>query len=90
MVYEVRCCLLFSTGVLLSLQPLGDKMAKAKKVRQGIVYDDSYSDETELDSDETELETRLNKIVETEEDNFLTMDWELDCKKLWKTYSTRR
>ena len=36
------------------------------------------------------LETRLNKIVETEEDNFLTMDWELDCKKLWKTYSARR
>ena len=27
---------------------------------------------------------------ETEEDNFLTMDWELDCKKSWKTYSTRR
>ena len=65
-------------------------MAKAKKARQGIVYDDSYSDETELDSDETELETRINKIVETEEDNFLTMDWELDCKKSWKTYSARR
>jgi len=53
-------------------------MAKAKKARQDIVkeeedviYDDSYSDETE-------------------EDNFLTMDWELDCKKSWKTYSTRR
>ena len=52
-------------------------MAKAKKARQDIVkeeedviYDDSYSDETE--------------------DNFLTMDWELDCKKSWKTYSTRR
>ena len=27
---------------------------------------------------------------ETEEDNFLTMDWELDCKKSWKTYSARR
>jgi hypothetical protein len=53
-------------------------MAKAKKARQDIVkeeedviYDDSYSDETE-------------------EDNFLTMDWKLDCKKSWKTYSTRR
>ena len=50
----------------------------AKKARQDIVkeeedviYDDSYSDETE-------------------EDNFLTMDWKLDCKKSWKTYSTRR
>ena len=52
-------------------------MAKAKKARQDIVkeevkeeedviYDDSYSDETEI------------------------MDWELDCKKSWKTYSARR
>ena len=41
------------------------------KEEEDVIYDDSYSDETE-------------------EDNFLTMDWELDCKKSWKTYSARR
>ena len=41
------------------------------KEEEDVIYDDSYSDETE-------------------EDNFLIMDWELDCKKSWKTYSARR
>ena len=53
-------------------------MAKAKKARQDIVKEEEDVTYDDSYSDETE------------EDNFLTMDWELDCKKSWKTYSTRR
>ena len=48
-----------------------DIVKEEVKEEEDVIYDDSYSDETE-------------------EDNFLTMDWELGCKKLWKTYSARR
>ena len=53
-------------------------MTKAKKARQDIVKEEEDVTYDDSYSDETE------------EDNFLTMDWELDCKKSWKTYSARR
>ena len=51
-------------------------MTKAKKARQGIVKPVIEEEDVTYDDSYSD-ETEI-------------MDWELDCKKSWKTYSARR